>query len=393
MSGNELIGKEELDSIKDIFIKSNGVLFSHSFSERRNNIYRVEIFEKLFAKKNGSKYAVACSSGTAAGAISLIAAGVKPGDEVITQAFTFIAPIESIMSIGAIPKVIDIDKSLNMCPDKLRKSITKKTKCIMPVHMLGVPAKMDEIISIAKSKNIPVIEDACESLGACFKNKKTGSIGLSGFFSLDFGKVITTGEGGIVCTNSKKQYLLLKSLRDHGHINKPGVHRGLDKALLRGFNYRMTELQAAVGIAQLKKLNLILKKKKINRKILYNILKKNKFVEFRKLNDYSSNGDQNDHLIIYVKSNKIAKKIKIILDKKNIPTGVLPIATKWHYAAHWNHIWKEKKILNKYRKKNFWKVAESLIPRSLSFPISIKISKKDLMLRAKLISRIIEKNY
>tara|TARA_X000000950_G_scaffold288166_1_gene403649 strand:+ start:467 stop:1648 length:1182 start_codon:yes stop_codon:yes gene_type:complete len=393
MSGNELIGKEELDSIKDIFIKSNGVLFSHSFSERRNNIYRVEIFEKLFAKKNGSKYAVACSSGTAAGAISLIAAGVKPGDEVITQAFTFIAPIESIMSIGAIPKVIDIDKSLNMCPDKLRKSITKKTKCIMPVHMLGVPAKMDEIISIAKSKNIPVIEDACESLGACFKNKKTGSIGLSGFFSLDFGKVITTGEGGIVCTNSKKQYLLLKSLRDHGHINKPGVHRGLDKALLRGFNYRMTELQAAVGIAQLKKLNLILKKKKINRKILYNILKKNKFVEFRKLNDYSSNGDQNDHLIIYVKNNKIAKKIKIILDKKNIPTGVLPIATKWHYAAHWNHIWKEKKTLNKYRKKNFWKVAESLIPRSLSFPISIKISKKDLMLRAKLISRIIEKNY
>ena len=393
MSGNELIGKEELDSIKDIFIKSNGVLFSHSFSERRNNIYRVEIFEKLFAKKNGSKYAVACSSGTAAGAISLIAAGVKPGDEVITQAFTFIAPIESIMSIGAIPKVIDIDKSLNMCPDKLRKSITKKTKCIMPVHMLGVPAKMDEIISIAKSKNIPVIEDACESLGACFKNKKTGSIGLSGFFSLDFGKVITTGEGGIVCTNSKKQYLLLKSLRDHGHINKPGVHRGLDKALLRGFNYRMTELQAAVGIAQLKKLNLILKKKKINRKILYNILKKNKFVEFRKLNDYSSNGDQNDHLIIYVKNKKIAKKIKIILDKKNIPTGVLPIATKWHYAAHWNHIWKEKKTLNKYRKKNFWKVAESLIPRSLSFPISIKISKKDLMLRAKLISRIIEKNY
>lgn len=389
MSGNEIIGKEELNSIKDIFKRSNGVLFSHSFDLRRNKIYRVEIFEKIFAKINGSKYAIACSSGTAAGAICLQAAGVKPGDEVITQAFTFVAPIESIMSIGAIPKIVDVDNSLNMCPLELKKTITKKTKCIMPVHMLGAPAKMDSIMKVAKLKKIPVIEDACESLGACYKNKKTGTIGLSGFFSLDFGKVITTGEGGMICTNNKRQYLLLKSLRDHGHINKQGVHRGLDKALIRGFNYRMTEIQAAVGIAQIKKLNFILRKKRFFRKILFDTLKKNKFIEFRKLNDYSLNGDQNDHLIIFLKNSKLAIKVKKIFDRKKISTGVLPIATRWHYAGYWHHIWKENKIFKNYLKKDYWKNASSLLQRSVSFPISIIGDRKSFKKRAEIISKII----
>ena len=273
MSGNEIIGKEELKNLREIFTKSNGVLFSHSFHQRRNKIFRVEIFEKLFAKRLGCKYAIACSSGTAAGSLSLLAAGVKPGDEVITQAFTFIAPIESILFIGAVPKIVDVDKSLNMSPDHL-KNITKKTKCIMPVHMLGATANMREISKIAKNKGIPIIEDACESLGVEYFGKQVGTMGLSGFFSLDFGKIITTGEGGMICTNRKSQYLLIKSLRDHGHINKPGIHRGLDKALTRGFNFRMTEMQAAVGIAQLKKLNKILKLKQQNRKIVFEILKK-----------------------------------------------------------------------------------------------------------------------
>jgi 8-amino-3,8-dideoxy-alpha-D-manno-octulosonate transaminase len=263
MSGNEIIGKEELSNIVDIFKKSNGVLFAHGFDKRRNKIFRVPIFEKSFAKKLKAKYAVACSSGTAAGAICLKAAGVKPGDEVITQAFTFIAAVESILSIGAIPKIVDVDNSLNMCPKKLKKAITKKTKCIMPVHMLGAPADMREILKISKKYNISVIEDACESTGVKYNNKYLGTLGLSGFFSLDFGKIITTGEGGMITTNSKKQYLQLKALRDHGHENKLGVHRGLDKALVRGFNFRMTEIQAAIGIAQLKKLDYIIKKKKI----------------------------------------------------------------------------------------------------------------------------------
>tara|TARA_B100000963_G_C22628983_1_gene673909 strand:- start:1316 stop:2494 length:1179 start_codon:yes stop_codon:yes gene_type:complete len=391
MSGNEIIGKEELNALKEIFNKSNGVLFSHSFHDRRRGIYRVEKFEKLVARRLKCKYVIACSSGTAAGALTLIAAGVKPGDEVITQAFTFIAPIESIMSIGAIPVIVDVDNSLNMCPKKLANSITKKTKCIMPVHMLGSSADMSEILKIAKKNNIPLIEDACESFGARYKNKNIGTLGLSGFFSLDFGKIITTGEGGFICTNNLKQYLKLKSIRDHGHINEKNVHRGLDKALQRGFNYRMTEMQAAVGIAQLKKLNFILKKKKQNRKYLFNILKKKSLLNFRNLNTKITE-DQNDHLVIFLKNAKKALKIKKILDKKKIPTGILPIAIRWHYAGYWKHIWAENKIYRNYSNKKYWKNAWALLQRSISFPISIKQKKQKIIHQANLISEIINKN-
>ena len=378
MSGNEIIGKEELKSLKEIFTKSNGVLFSHSFIERRKKIFRVEKFEKLFAKKIGAKYAIACSSGTAAGSLCLLAAGVKPGDEVITQAFTFIAPIESILFIGAKPVIVDVDNSLNMSPVDMEKKITKKTKCIMPVHMLGGIANMSEISLIAKKKNIPIIEDACESLGAEYFGKKVGTIGLSGFFSLDFGKIITTGEGGMICTNNRKQYLILKSLRDHGHINKPGIHRGLDKALIRGFNFRMTEMQGAVGLAQLKKLDRILKTKIINRNIIFNIIKNNKHLIFRTRYDNSTKGDQNDHLIFFLKNSKIARKIKKELDKNKIATGILPIAIRWHYAGYWKHIWKEDKRYKKYLKINYWKNAWSLLQRSISIPISIKSKKEKI---------------
>ena len=378
MSGNEIIGKEELKNLKEIFTKSNGVLFSHSFIERRKKIFRVERFEKLFAKKIGAKYAIACSSGTAAGSLCLLAAGVKPGDEVITQAFTFIAPIESILFIGAKPVIVDVDDSLNMSPEDMESKITKKTKCIMPVHMLGGIANMSNISSIAKKKKIPIIEDACESLGAEYFGKQVGTMGLSGFFSLDFGKIITTGEGGMICTNNRKQYLTLKSLRDHGHINKPGIHRGLDKALSRGFNFRMTEMQGAVGLAQLKKIDKILKIKRRNRNIAFNIIKRNKYIKFRTIHDNSAKGDQNDHLIFFLGNSKIARKVKKELDKKKITTGILPIAIRWHYAGYWKHIWKEDKRYKKYLNINYWKNAWSLLQRSISIPISIKSNEKKI---------------
>jgi len=392
MSGNEIIGKEELNNIIDIFKKSNGVLFAHGFDKRRNNIFRVPLFEKSFAKKLKSKYAIACSSGTAAGAMCLKAAGVMPGDEVITQAFTFIAAVESILSIGAIPKIIDVDNSLNMCPEKLKKTITKKTKCIMPVHMLGAPANMKEILKIAKKYNVPVVEDACESTGVKYHNKYLGTLGLSGFFSMDFGKIITAGEGGVITTNNKKQYLLLKALRDHGHENKLGVHRGIDKALIRGFNFRMTEIQAAIGIAQLKKLDYIIRKKRINKNIFLNQIKKKvKKINIRFAHDRSARGDQNDHLIIYLKNKFFALKAKKLLDKLNIGTGILPIASSWHYAGYWQHIWRESKKYKKYKKVNYWTNAWSLISCSISFPISILEKKNSILKKANLVSMVINK--
>ena len=389
MSGNEIIDNQELRELKNIFTKSKGVLFAHGFDLRRNNIFRTKIFEKNFRKYLKCKYAVSCSSGTAAGTIALMALGIGKGDEVIVQSFTFIAAIESILMTGAKPVIVDTDNTLGMCPKDLQKKITKKTKCIMPVHMLGGIANMSKILSIAKKKRIPIIEDACEALGAEYFGKQVGTMGLSGFFSLDFGKIITTGEGGIICTNDRKQYLNLKSLRDHGHINKPGIHRGLDKALRRGFNFRMTEMQGAVGLAQLKKINKILDLKRKNRKIIYDILNKNKSIKFRTIHDKSSKGDQNDHIIFFLKNPKIAKKVKKELDKKKISTGILPVAIRWHYAGYWKHIWKEDKKFRNYLKIDYWKNAWSLLQRSISIPVSILAKKEKLKADSHKISKII----
>ena len=166
MSGHEQIGKEELNSLVDIFKKSNGVLFAHGFEKKRNNIFRTKILEQNIAKFLGCKYSAVCSSGTAAGFLALKALGVKRGDEVITQAFTFIAAVECIIQLGAKPILVDCDESFNMDPVDLKKKITNKTKCIMPVHMLGEPANMKSILKVAKQSKIPILEDACESFGA-----------------------------------------------------------------------------------------------------------------------------------------------------------------------------------------------------------------------------------
>ena len=143
------------------------------------------------------KHCLAVSSGTAAIKIALKALGVKPGDEVITQAFNFIATLEAIIDCGAKPVIVNVDKTLNMCPKELKKKITKKTKVIIPVHMLGVSCENQAIWKIARSKNIKILEDNCESVGGTYKNHFLGTLGDLGIFSLDFGKFITTGEGGL----------------------------------------------------------------------------------------------------------------------------------------------------------------------------------------------------
>ena len=190
MSGNEIIDNQELRELKNIFTKSKGVLFAHGFDLRRNNIFRTKIFEKNFRKYLKCKYAVSCSSGTAAGTIALMALGIGKGDEVIVQSFTFIAAIESILMTGAKPVIVDTDNTLGMCPKDLQKKITKKTKCIMPVHMLGKSCNMDEIKKISKLKKIPIVEDACEALGVKYKNKFIGTLGEMGFLVLTLAKLL-----------------------------------------------------------------------------------------------------------------------------------------------------------------------------------------------------------
>ena len=258
MPGFELIGKDEANAVAEIF-NEGGILFAHGFDSLRKK-YHVREFESKSSKYFKVNYSRAVASGTAGLKCALKAVGVQQGDEVITQSFNFIATIEAIVDCGAKPVICDIDENLHLSIDNLMEKITKKTKAIIIVHMLGMGGQIEEIVDIGKKLNLPIIEDNCEAIGAKFKDSYLGTIGDIGVMSFDHGKMIACGEGGMVLTNNKNYADFVSQYSDHGHENNPNLPRGKDNRIMPGFNYRLTEIQAAIGKVQLSKLEFMLKK-------------------------------------------------------------------------------------------------------------------------------------
>ena len=360
MPGWEIIDKKESNAIQKLFKKEGGVLFAHGFDKFRKK-YHVRDFEKLAAKKFKMNYAQAVSSGTAALKIALLSLGVKRGDEVITQAFNFIATIEAILDIGAKPIIVEVDKTLNMSVTALKKAITKKTKAIIPVHMLGVPAKMNEIKLIADRKKIKIIEDNCEAMGGKLGNKYLCSIGEIGVVSFDFSKSITCGEGGMIYTNNKKLFKFMREYHDHGHENNKRLPRGMDTRSIYGFNYRITEMQAVIGKVQLSKLDKIINMQKKR----YNQLNK-KLKNHIELREIPKNSKITyDTFIFFIKNKLLRNQIIEILNKKNFGTKNLPDAIKWHCSAYWDHALNSKQIKRSISTKN-------ILSTAIAVPISLK---------------------
>jgi perosamine synthetase len=218
----------------------------------------VETFEKEFAEYIGVKHAIAVNSGTAALHIAIASLDIGPGDEVIVPPFTFIATASSIIHNNAIPIFADIEnKTYTLDPESVKKNITNKTKAIIPVHLAGVTANMDPLLEIAQENDLFIIEDACQSHGAKYKGKRVGSMGELGTFSFYPSKNMTTGEGGMVTTNSNKLARQCRLLRHHGEPYWYTYNR-------LGWNYRMTEIQGAIGRVQLKKLDEYIKVRNAN---------------------------------------------------------------------------------------------------------------------------------
>jgi len=216
------------------------------------------MFEEKFSKYCNTKYAVATSNGTTALHLTLVSLGITEEDEVIIPNFTFVATASAIKYIGAKVITVDIEEdTLCISPEAIKKAITPKTKAIIPVHLYGHPANMIEINKIAKKYNLFVVEDAAEAHGAEQNGKKVGGLSDAGIFSFYGNKIITSGEGGMITTNNKELYKKLKYLRDHAMSkDKRYWHTEV------GFNYRMTNLQAALGVAQFERINELLAKKK-----------------------------------------------------------------------------------------------------------------------------------
>jgi perosamine synthetase len=222
----------------------------------------VKKFEHDFANYIGVKHAIGVNTGTAALHIAIAALNIGPGDEIIVPPFTFIATASSILHNNAIPIFADIDnKSYTLDPDSVIKTITDKTKAIIPVHLAGISADMDSLIEIAKDNNIYIIEDACQSIGAKFKGKKVGSLGDLGCFSFYPSKNITTGEGGMIVTNNDELAEQCRLIRHHGEPSWYVYNR-------LGYNYRMTEIQGAIGKVQLKKIDKYIEIRNKNAKYL-----------------------------------------------------------------------------------------------------------------------------
>lgn len=251
-----VLGKEEISAVN--YVLKSGVLTSAAMNGGKN----VQEFEGLVKKFVKSKYAVAVNSGTAALQTALYSLGIKSGDEVIVPSFSFVASANAIASTGAKPVFADVlQENFTINPESVRKKITKKTKAIMPVHLYGHAAFLEELGEIARKNDLGIVEDAAQSLGTTLHKKHTGTFFDLGCYSLYPGKVMTSGEGGIVVTNNKKLHDKLLMIRNHGMV------KGYDSKIF-GLNLRLPEISAAVAKVQIKKLPKFIDARRKNATIL-----------------------------------------------------------------------------------------------------------------------------
>lgn len=242
---------------------------------------KTEEFENGIKKLTGAKYALSFCNGTVALYAAQKALGIGAGDEVIVPDFTFIATSNSAIMAGAKPVMVDVDrKTFNMDAGKLEAAITPRTKAIMPVHIYAQAADMEAIMKVAKKHSLPVIEDAAQGVGVYFNSKHVGTFGDIGMLSFYGNKTITTGEGGMLITNDEKLYKKCWQLKNHGReVKGTFIHPHI------GFNFGFTEMQAAVGVAQLKKLPKILERKKAINDMYRELLKDVKEAEFTHIDE------------------------------------------------------------------------------------------------------------
>lgn len=395
MPGFEVFDDKERKEVQDVL--ETGVLFRYGFDQARKGHWKAKAFERKLAKLARVQKCHLCSSGTAALSIALAACGIGAGDEVVVPPFTFIATIEAVLNAGAVPVFCEIDDTLCLNPDAIGRVVTDKTKAVLPVHMCGAMARIDKIEQYCRGNNLVLIEDACQALGATFKGKWLGTFGHMGCFSFDPVKTITCGEGGAVITDDMDLYIAADAYSDHGHDHK-GNDRGLEDHLILGANHRISELNAAVGLAQLKKLDFIIQKQKNNKKILKEAIGQFPKITFRTIPD--EQGDSATFLSFFLPDEARARNIAGGLGRAGVDACFYWYDNNWHYIRQWNHLKKLKsaarlpiKLLEHCPDYSDLKLFESdrIMSRTISMLIKLSWTPEELDRRIEKITDVLRK--
>jgi 8-amino-3,8-dideoxy-alpha-D-manno-octulosonate transaminase len=394
MPGFEFFGEEERKEVNEVL--STGILMRYGFDGPRKGIWKSRELEEALCKRLNGRYAQLTTSGTSALTTALAALGVGAGDEVIMPSFTFVASFEAVLSVGAIPIIVDVNESLTLDPGAVRKAITAATRCIMPVHMCGSMADLDAIQAICREHKLLLLEDACQSIGASYKGKQVGTIGDAGAFSFDFVKTITCAEGGAVMTNDKTIYTHCDGYSDHGHEHQ-GSDRGAELHPFPGYNFRISELHAAVGLAQIRKLDTFLAIQKKNHQYLQEVLSRIPGVSFRVIPDPA--GDSHTFLSWFLPTAELTQTVVAEMKSRNILGGNFYwYEHNWHYIRKWDHL-KQVKTLNRLtdaqskalKKLQFqdFRQSDAIMSRCISTAISLSWTEEQLQEKANGIAAVI----
>ncbi|NNE76181.1 MAG: DegT/DnrJ/EryC1/StrS family aminotransferase, partial [Pricia sp.] len=325
----------------------------------------------------------------------LASAGVGAGDEVILPTFTFVASFESVLAIGAVPILVDVDDTLTLNPEAVKKAITERTKVVMPVHMCGSMADLKALKQLCDQHNLLLLEDACQAIGGTFEGKPLGSYGDLGCFSFDFVKTVTSGEGGAVITNKKEYKLNADHYSDHGH-DHVGKDRGAEEHPFLGYNFRISELHAAVGLAQFGRLDEFLAIQKRNYLILRNALSDIKEITFRRVPE----GGEESYAFLnfFLPDLETAQTTHQALTKSGVDACFYWYDNNWHYYRKWEHLLHKRSLgplpseirnrLPDYSKTNF-SLSDHWVGRNISCLIKLGWSEKEVQQRAEKMANVI----
>ena len=326
--GVELIGEEEIAEVMQVL--TNRSLSRYGSEDDPRFGGKVLQVEREIAALAGVRYALGVHGGGSSGLwLSLMALGIGPGDEVIVPGFTYVASISAIVYARALPVLAEVDDSFNLDPVDVEARITPRTRAIIAVHMLGAPARLDELRDIADRHGILLIEDCAQAFGASYQGQGVGGIGNTGVFSFNEYKTITCGDGGMVVTDDEEVYTRLFAIHDQGHAPNRSGSKYAERPFL-GLNFRMTELSGAVLLAQVRKLDLIRDHLRANKRIVKSTIADLPGLEFRTIVD--PEGDLATHLVVTFPSPEIATAVTGAL-------GAIPLsASGWHVYANMEHL-------------------------------------------------------